>query len=75
MSERREIRVCLSEQTEEIGFTSIALILTVLRWWSAALWTASSCRMTGAAIQSSRGATPALSVHPDQAALLLIVAP
>ena len=30
MSERREIRVCLSEQTEEIGFTSIALILNVL---------------------------------------------
>lgn len=30
MSERREIRVCLSEPTEEIGFTSIALILNVL---------------------------------------------
>ena len=30
MSEWKEIRECLSEPTEEIGFTSIALILNVL---------------------------------------------
>ena len=75
MSERREIRECLSEPTEEIGFRFDRADFDRADVETAALWPGSSFRLTGAAIQSSRGATPALSVHPDQAALLLIVAP